>query len=157
MLKSFKRFFDEVLAAPGAAEPEATHEHRLQLATAALLMEMVRADFEDQLQERAHVLAVLKTEFALTQAEAERLAAMGAEAAQASVSLYEFTSALDTTLDHTDKIRVIEMLWEVAYCDGALDKYEEYLIRKLADLLHVSHRQMLQAKHRVLEARGAGV
>lgn len=151
MLKSFKRFFDDVVAASTTQETGPQHEHRLHLATAALLMEMVRADFEEQVQERAHVLALLKTEFELTQAEAEQLAGLGADAAQQAVSLYEFTEALDKALAVEDKIRMIEMLWQVAYSDGALDKYEEYLVRKLADLLHISHRQMLQAKHRVLE------
>ena len=156
MLRSFKRFFDDMLASPSAQESAAQHEHRLRLATAALMMEMVRADFETHVHEREHVLALLKTEFELTQAEAGQLAELGAEASQQAVSLYEFTEALDKALDVEDKIRVLEMLWHVAYSDGALDKYEEYLMRKLADLLHISHRQMLQAKHRVLEAKGLG-
>ncbi len=154
MLKSFRRFFDEFVMAELSNSPQQAHEHQLQLATAALMMEMVRADFETQIAEREQVLALLTQEFSLSPQEALRIAALGEEQVRESVSLYEFTQAIDTALSQSDKVRMIEMLWQVAYADGALDKYEEYLMRKLADLLHLSHRQLIQAKHRVLEARG---
>lgn len=156
MLKSFRRFFDEFLTS-GSSDPQQMHEHQLQLASAALLLEMVRADFEDQAAERKQVLALLTEEFALSPQEAERLAELGEDAVRESVSLYEFTQALDKTLSVSDKIRIIEMLWQVAYADDALDKYEESLMRKLADLLHLSHRQLIQTKHRVLAARGVSL
>lgn len=155
MLNSFRRFFDEFLAPAGTVGVPQAHEHQLQLATAALLMEMARADFADSEAERDHVLALLQREFALTAHEAARIAELGADAAQAAVSLYDFTRSLDQALSLEDKVRVIEMLWQVAYADGDLDKYEEHLLRKLADLLHLTHRQLIQAKHRILEAHGA--
>lgn len=153
MLKSFRRFFDELLTS-GSSDPQQTHEHQLQLASAALLMEMVRADFEVHPAEREHVLALLTKEFSLTPQEALRLAELGEDAVHESVSLFEFTQTIDKTLSVSDKVRILEMLWQVAYTDDALDRYEESLIRKLADLLHLSHRQLIQAKHRVLAARG---
>lgn len=155
MLNSFRRFFDEFLAPGGTAAAPQAREHQLQLATAALLMEMARADFAESPAERDHVLALLQREFALSAHEAARLAGLGADAAQTAVSLYDFTRSLDQILATDEKVRVIEMLWQVAYADGALDKYEEYLMRKLADLLHLTHRQLIQAKHRVLQAHGA--
>lgn len=154
MLGSFRRFVDEFLAPAGAEASPQVHEHQLQLATAALLIEMARADFADNPAERDHVLALLRREFSLTAHEAEQIAALGADAADAAVSLYDFTRSLDASLSSEDKIRVVEMLWQVAYADGALDKYEEHLLRKLADLLHVSHRQLIQAKHRILQSHG---
>lgn len=158
MLKSFRRFFDEfVTVASPASTAGQSHEHQLQLATSALLIEMVRADFDMQETERDHVVALLIKEFNLSPQEAAQLAALGEDEVRESVSLYEFTRAIDTALSQSDKIRVIEMLWQVAYVDGALDKYEEALMRKLADLLHLSHRQLMQAKHRVLEARGVSL
>lgn len=154
MLRSFRNFLNEFLLSAAAEEAADAHEHRLRLATAALLMEMVRADFAEQPVEREHVLTLLAREFGLSSQEAVRLAELGAEQAHAAVSLYEFTAAIDASMATADKVRIIEMLWQVAYADGALDKYEEHLLRKLADLLHLSHRQLLQAKHRVLEAHG---
>lgn len=154
MLGSIRRFFDEFLpSAPAETSPQ-RHQHQLQLATAALLIEMTRADFAHDPAERDHVLALLQREFSLSAHEAERIADLGADAADAAVSLYDFTRRLDQALSPEDKIRVVEMLWQVAYADGTLDKYEEHLLRKLADLLHLSHRQLIQAKHRVLEAHG---
>lgn len=154
MLKSFRHFFDEFVSAEAPGSHEQAREHKLRMATAALLMEMVRADFEVQASERDHVLSLLAKEFSLSPQEAARLAQLGEEEVREAVSLYEFTQAIDTTMSLPDKIRIIEMLWQVAYADGELDKYEEYLMRKLADLLHLSHRQLIQAKHRVLETRG---
>lgn len=156
MLKSLQRFLDDLLpSADIAADPHA-REHGLQLATAALLMEMAHADFAMDPAERDHAVALLSREFNLSPQEAARIAGLGEEQARAAVSLYEFTRALDTALSVSDKVRIIEMLWQIAYADGALDKYEESLMRKLADLLHLSHRQLIQAKHRVLEMRGGG-
>lgn len=154
MLKSFQRFFDEFLA-PGTDEEAAdAQEHRLQLATAALLMEMGRADFDVHTMERDRVLSLLAREFRLSPHEAAELAGLGEAEGREAVSLFEFTRTLDEMLSTADKVRMVEMLWQVAYADGALDKYEEHLMRKLADLLHLSHRQLIQAKHRVLESRG---
>jgi uncharacterized tellurite resistance protein B-like protein len=155
MLKSLQRFLDDLLPAAEDESGPQVREHRLQLATAALLMEMVHADFEVSPAERDHVAALLGREFSLTPSEAARIAELGNQQSRDAVSLHEFTAALDASLSVADKVRVIEMLWQVAYADGALDKYEEHLMRKLADLLHLSHRQLIQAKHRVLEMRGA--
>lgn len=154
MLKALQGFIDDFLA-PGPQAGTESEEHRLRLATAVLLMEMVNADFEARPEERSHVIELLKAEFRLTATEAQRLAALGAEEVKTSVSLFEYTRIVDTLLQPGEKLRVIEMLWQIAYIDGALDKYEEYLVRRVADLLHVSHRQLMQAKHRVLDARGA--
>jgi len=154
MLKALRGFIDDFLS-PGAQAAAEAQEHRLQLATAVLLMEMVNADFEARREEREHVLDLLTAEFRLSTAEARRLADLGAEEMRESVSLFEYTRTIDTLLQPGEKLRVIEMLWRVAYIDGALDKYEEYLVRRIADLLHVSHRQLMQAKQRVLDAQDA--
>jgi uncharacterized tellurite resistance protein B-like protein len=153
MLRSFRKFFDDFLL-PTTIDVAEDHEHQLRLATAALLMEMTRADFAERPSERDHALKLLVREFRLSHQEAARLAELGGEEARAAVSLYEFTETLDKSLAVEDKVRIVEMLWEIAYADGDLDKYEEHLMRKLADLLHLSHRQLIQAKHRVLEASG---
>ena len=153
MLRGIKRLFDDLLmsgAVPASAEEQ---EHRMRLATAVLLMEMVNADFDIQDDEVEHVRELLAREFSLTPHEARELAELGREEMHDAVSMHEYTRTLDTMLTPGDKIRVIEMLWHIAYVDGKLDKYEEHLLRKIADLLHVSHRQLIQAKLRVLEGK----
>ncbi len=67
------------------------------------------------------------------------------------MSLYEFTRLLNEQLSREERIRIVEMLWRVAFVDSVIDKYEEYYIRKIADLLYVSHRDYIKAKHRVSE------
>ena len=151
MLRGFKKLFDDLLTASAAPTSAEEQEHRLKLATAVLLMEMVNADFDVRDNEIEHVRELLAREFRLSAHEARELAELGREEMHDAVSMYEYTQTLDTVLTPGDKIRVVEMLWHIAYVDGKLDKYEEYLLRKIADLLHVSHRQLIQAKHRVID------
>ena len=56
-------------------------------------------------------------------------------------------------LDREEKVRVLEYLWQIAYADNVLDKYEEHAIRKVADLLYLSHADFITAKQRVLQGR----
>ena len=99
---------------------------------------------------------LLVSYFDLDVPTAERLMALAeAEVAEAN-DLFGFTRLVDRACSPEEKIRILELLWEAAFADGRLDKYEEYLVRKLADLLHVRHADMMQAKHRVLDRLGSG-
>lgn len=149
MLKKIQRFFVEFIQADGGAEDSASREERLRRATAALLMEMVRADFHSGRDERQTVRALLQAHFALDDVDADALLDLGEEEAREATSLFQFTQLIDQSFEQPDKEKVVEMLWRVAYADQNLDKYEEYLMRKVSDLLHVPHSRMMQAKHRV--------
>ncbi len=149
MIGSIREFFDRFIQ-PATSETESA-ARRLQLATAALLMEMVRADFESGTDEQAAVESLLRRHFDLTDAEARELRALGDAEAHQATSLYEFTRLLDEHLDVQEKEAVLELLWKVALADRHLDKYEEYLVRKVADLLHLSHSQFIRTKHRVAQ------
>lgn len=152
MIGTIRDFFDRFIQAP-TPEPESA-SRRLQLATAALLMEMVRADFQTGADEQAEVESLLRRHFGLTDAEARELRALGDAEAHQATSLYEFTRLLDQHLDTREKEQVLELLWRVALADRYLDKYEEYLVRKVADLLHLSHSQFIRTKHRVAQTLG---
>jgi len=71
--------------------------------------------------------------------------------AEATLSLHEHVSFINENLQKSDKIALVEHMWRVAIADGNIDRYEEYTIRKLCDLIHVKHRDYIQAKHRALE------
>ena len=144
--RTLKGLFESVSDESAGAE---THEHALRVATAALLVEMARADFEEDADEHALIETLLRGEFALDAGEARALLSEAGADADGAVSLHEFTSALHAHLSERDKIRVIEMLWRVALADGQIDKYEEYLVRKVADLLYVRHRDLVRARHHV--------
>lgn len=127
-------------------------QHGLQLATAALMFEMLRADDDEHPDERHALERALQKCFALSESETRQLAQLAEREADDSVSLHQFTGLINRHFTPGEKIRVVEMLWQVAYADGSLDRYEEALVRKIAELIYVPHREFMQAKHRVLEA-----
>lgn len=149
MLRAIQEFFQERLAPDQSGKHS---PHSLQLATAALLFEMLRADFDEHPDERAALERALQESFSLSVEETRRLAELAEQEASDAVSLYQFTGLINQHFPAADKVQVIEMLWRVAYADGCMDRYEEALVRKIADLIHVPHRDFIQAKHRVQES-----
>ncbi|NLO79373.1 MAG: TerB family tellurite resistance protein [Xanthomonadaceae bacterium] len=151
MLDAIKRFFTDRLAAEAAAEDA---EHRLRLATAALLLEVARADQEMHQLELSAVEQAIQRCFRLPPDELARLLALAREHVRESTSDFPLTRLINDHYDQADKQRLVEMMWEVAYADGELDKYEEHLIRRIADLLYVPHNAFIAAKLRVAERVG---
>jgi uncharacterized tellurite resistance protein B-like protein len=146
MLKAIQDFFREQMA----ADQSGRHDpHCLQLAAAALLFEMLRADQNEHPEEYAALQRVLQANFALSAEETQQLARLAEQEAAEAVSLYQFTGLINQHFSAEEKVQLVQMLWEVAYADGHLDRFEEALVRKIADLLHVPHRDFIQAKHRV--------
>ncbi|MEA2080739.1 MAG: TerB family tellurite resistance protein [Pseudomonadota bacterium] len=148
MLRAIQDFFRSNIEPDMDAGPD---QHGLQLATAALLFEMLRADHDEHPDERHTLEQALQKSFALSEGETRQLAQLADREAAESVSLHQFTGLINRHFSPGEKIRVVEMLWQVAYADGRLDRYEEALVRKIAELIHVPHRDFMQAKHRVLE------
>ena len=152
MIRAFQRLFESTITAAARAPKADEREHGYHLATAALLVEMMRADYEVRPEERDAVLRALGVAFDdLSADETRGLLARAEERADDATSLYEFTQHINRQFDHEQKARVVELLWRVAYADGDLDKYEEHLVRRIADLIHVPHSVFIRMKHR---ARG---
>ena len=149
MLKALNDLFDRAFA-PKGAEP-ADREHALRIATALLLIEVARADYEDDLEEGAAVVAEMKKFFALADAEAELLVAEARRQADHAVSLQTFTRRLVENLSEAERHRVVEMLWRVALADRRLDKHEDYVVRQVAELLYVTQRDLIRIRNRVYE------
>ena len=149
MLRAIQDFFRLKIEPDMEAGPD---QHGLQLATAALLFEMLRADDDEHPDERHALEQALQKCFALSESETRQLSQLADREAAESVSLHQFTGLINRHFSPGEKIRVVEMLWQVAYADGSLDRYEEALVRKIAELIYVPHREFMQAKHRVLEA-----
>ena len=146
MLRAIQDFFRLKIEPDTKTGPD---QHGLQLATAALMFEMLRADDDEHPDERHTLEQALQKCFALSESETHQLAELAEREAAESVSLYQFTGLINRNFSPHEKIRVVEMLWQVAYADGRLDRYEEALVRKIAELIHVPHREFVQAKHRV--------
>jgi uncharacterized tellurite resistance protein B-like protein len=149
MLTAIKRFFNDHIQSGDGIGDEPS-EQAVQLACAALLLEMARADFDMHDDELAHIAESLRAEFNLSTAQTEELVALADQEAQQATCHYEFISLINDGFSQQKKIRLIELLWQVAYADKQLSKYEEAMVRKLADLLYVRHSEFIAAKHRVL-------
>jgi len=143
------------LFSPQAQVPGGAAEERLRLATCVLLLETAGADNEFSPEECAHVIATIKTRFALDQDDAEELL-RHAEARRAeSADLWKFTNAINQSCSNAEKMDILREVWRVIYADGTLDGHEDYLVHKLAKLLNLNHPQLIEAKMAVLrEVRG---
>jgi uncharacterized tellurite resistance protein B-like protein len=148
MLATIKQFFQDQIQKGVADTSE--DAHAIDVATAALMVEIMRADFDISDVERQTIRDLLQGHLQLSADELDDLFMLAEQEVVDSVSLYQFTSLVDQELEYSAKVRVIEMLWRVVYADDRMDKYEEYLMRKIADLLHISHRDFIQTKHRVM-------
>jgi uncharacterized tellurite resistance protein B-like protein len=153
MLKTLKDLFD-TFTAPTAAQSPADREHALQLATAVLLVEVMRADPGINAAERAAVLDSLREKFSLGNDELARLLELAEDTAQTSHDYHRFTSSMNDHFNHEQKIHVVENMWQVAYSDAHLDAHENHLISKIAGLLHVTHGEYIAAKMRAKAAAG---
>src|SRR5581483_5173001 len=144
MVETIRAFFDKYIKSDGGgAAPD--DGKSLRLATAALLIEMTRMDGNITSAESDRVLRLVQTKFGLRPEETAELLRLAQQQAQQATDYFQFTSLI--------KDRLIEQLWEVAYADGELHPYEEHLVRKIADLLYVSHKSFIAAK---LRARPGG-
>ncbi len=150
MLRKLTALFDTAFASDNA-DP-AAREQALRVATALLLIEVGRADYADDGAEGATMLASLKQFFALDDAAAALLLDEARSAADKAVELQQFTRRLHEQLTVSEKQRIVEMLWQVALADRRLDKHEDHLVRRIAELLYVSHSDVIRIRNRVRSA-----
>lgn len=149
MLRTLASLFESLSAAgTPSASNAAAREHTLQLATAVLLIEVMRADGEISEQEERSVVQALCSRFTLTQEELADLVELAHDRSEHTHDLFSFTSKLNEALDAAEKVHVFELLWTVAWADGRADAHEEHLLRRVADLLHLRHADAIGAKLR---------
>lgn len=155
MFRAIQEFFDTHIRSQGDA-PGDEQQHTVRLATAALLIEMSRADFEVKPDERDAVIDAVQRIFGLPPEETHELIALAEQEASEAASLYEFTRLIDNNFTPAQKQQVVEMLWRVAFADSHKDAHEEHLVRKIAGLLHVAHQDFIRARHKVEEEMASG-
>ena len=149
MIESLKKLF----SAP-KTEHHKFDAHQLAVAATALMVQLSRVDHhEDERELKAIVECAIKAH-QVTREEAEEILADALAHAEDSTSLYEFTGQINDHFDQPQKQALLESIWRVALADGRIDKYEEHLIRRIADLLHLNHREFMQARHRAEDAAG---
>lgn len=134
------------------AGPEAVNEkpdnHQLAVAATALMVQLSRVDQHEDERELQAIVDGAVNSHQVTRAEAEEILEDALSHADNATSLYEFTGQINEHLDQEGKQALLESIWRVAFADGRIDKYEEHLIRRMADLLHLNHREFMQARHR---------
>lgn len=148
MIETLKRMFAGQPAVQGLLE----QREPIELATAALLIELARADFSEASTELEAIRQLLQKRFSLSAAAVEKLLAEAGRRADDAVSLHEFTHRLNTELPESEKLGIVEMLWRVSHADGHIEKHEEQLIQRIAGLLHISDRDRVRLKLKVVMA-----
>jgi uncharacterized tellurite resistance protein B-like protein len=151
MIADLKRIFGREPAVKGMLETS----EPLELLTAALLVELSRADFSESGAEQEAIRHLLRKRFALSDAAVDSLLVDASRRADWAVSLHEFTHRLHRELPESDKLAIVEMLWRVSHADGQIDKHEEHLIRRIAGLLHISDRDRIRMKLKVVMDEGS--
>lgn len=150
MLEAIKAFFESHLQADHHSPEE--DRHQLNLAAAALMVELIETDQRLDERETETFLKVLQDTFLIQTNELENLVQLSREQAHQATSLYQFTRLINDNYDYERKLGLIAALWRLAFADNSLDKYEESLIRQVAELMHVSHSDFILTKLRVLDS-----
>jgi len=146
MLKGIRQFFDSHIQSTNAGASRNSSERGLQLATASLLIEVSRADFSISAEERRAINQSIKEIFSLSDDEGETLVLLAESEINNSTCLYEFTRLVNDNYDYQQKLKIVEKMWQVAFADLHKDKYEEHLIRRVCDLLYISHQDFVRLR-----------
>ena len=152
MLNKIKEYISELgKDSAGISNEKQDNTEIINNACAALLIETALADKVFNDEELASMKQTLKIVYKVEEKDIDELIDESKKKVSESTSLYEYTRLINDLCDYEEKLRLINNLWSIAFADQQLDKYEEYLIRKISDLLHVSHKDFIQQKLLVKE------
>ena len=146
MLSKISAFFERHLQPASDASASLSYEQK-QLAVAALLIEVAMADHVFDDRELSALQQHLHQKFSISSAQIAELIELAKEESAQATSLHQFTQLVHQHCDEQEKFALLVSMWELAYADNILSKYEEYIIRKVADLIYVSHSEFIRAKH----------
>lgn len=154
MLEAIKNFVADLTS--GKKPAHAFDDDDYRVAVAALLIHAAAVDGQPSDAERTMLTALLKQRFALDDATTDLLVEQATQAEQNAIDLYHFTRLLNRSLDDDGRLRVIKMMWEIAFTDGAVAEFEDNLIWRAADLLGVSQHERIALRRSVAAERGLG-
>lgn len=140
MLETLKKLFRD-----GAAEDK-RGAGDIRLAAAALLVEVARADHDQDTAEDAAMATLLTTTLDLDPGDVDALLGSAGEAVAEATSLFDFTRLINEHYTPEEKFTLVQSMWQVAYADASLDKYEEHIIRRVADLVYLPHAEFIRAR-----------
>ena len=117
------------------------------LAICILMIEVSRSDDKFDEVERDKILSILKSKYNLNENQLETIMKIANRKNEDMISLYEWTTIINNTYQYDERVKILRLLWEVAHADNVIDKYEDYTIRKIADLIYVKHSDFIKTKH----------
>ncbi len=145
MLSKISAFFERHLQPAGGCSAALSHDQK-HLAVAALLIEVAMADHVFDERELATLEQHLQQKFAIPTAQIRELIELAKEESAQATSLHQFTQLIHQHCTPAEKFDLLVSMWGLAFADNELSKYEEYVIRKVADLIYVSHSEFIRAK-----------
>ncbi len=151
MIDLLKRFFGKS-AGERSADKEEKASHDVRIATCALLLEMANIDNKFSESERERIIHILKKDFQLSDEHTISLIEAADEELNRSIDLWQFTNLINQNYSEDEKLQIIETIWKIVYADGRLDQHEDYLVHKLAKLLRLTHKQLIDAKLKVIQS-----
>lgn len=122
-------------------------EHELKVSAVALLIEVAKADHHLSDHEEAKLIELVTQMFDLTADEQAELVQSAKDKSESATSLYEYTSVINTHYSESEKFQLVTCMWKLAFSDQTIDRYEEHLIRRVADLIYLPHVKFIEAKH----------
>ena len=143
MLNRISDFFNNLLSTD---ENITENHHSVEIACAVLLCEVMRADNAFTDSEQNELSTILMKQFALTEQEVDSILEQAFVLSENASDFYQFTSRLNQHYSLDERIKIVTLLWQVAYADDELASIEEHIIRKIADLLHLRHSEYIATK-----------
>lgn len=148
MLNAIRQLFSP---AKGGSKTEDAGPDDVRVAACALLIEAATVDGDFSRDEREAVLAAVRDGLGVPEAETKAILDTAREELEGSIDLWQFTHLVNQNSTIAEKERILELVWQVVLSDLRIDKHEDYLARKLTELLRLDHRQMIEAKLRARE------
>ena len=148
-MKKFLKILDRfVSSTENIVEEDIESFDEMTLATCVLLIEVSLSDDSYDDDEKNKIIGILKNKFSLNDSQINVLLELADKKNKEMISLYDWTSKINEIYSYEQKKELIKLLWDVAFADGRIDKYEDYTIRKIADLIYVRHEDFMKAKIR---------
>ena len=148
MINNIQRYFERHIGGTGSARNTVATDpdRRLHIAAAALLIEMARIDYSEEPEEMETISKLLQSDFGINQSEINELISLASDETDNMTSYHKFTTTINKECDVVDKTNILKLLWRIAFVDGRIDKYEEHMIRKIANLIYIPREQQVAAK-----------
>jgi uncharacterized tellurite resistance protein B-like protein len=156
MLDGLRQFIADVVS-PTAHQDRTFDDTGYRLAATALLIHVISLDGEPSELEKRKLHSLLESSFKLDPGTADQLIASATRVEGEAVDLFHFTSVIMRSVNEEGRLRIVEMMWEVAYADGQVSEFEDNVVWRAADLLGVSSRERIDLKHRVAARQSAAV